>query len=271
MIGLLCVIAFTRLVIILLVYPRLPWWISLLENFVVDSCLTFMIVTSYQNPGYVKNGVHFSSLVSEIDTEHLCPDCETIKTSRSQHCLVCHQCVERFDHHCPWVNNCIGVKNHNTYMAYLVFQLLAILMDLVMCIWATITVVHNEYYLEPYYRDWKWLVKIQEPTIVFALVVLVGLMNGAVLVPFAKLIRTQVNNFSAGRTTKERFGRNACSSGFDIDEFNVKRCHNGIEGDDRMFASITSGDFNSLIRAEKKINKKVLSDIELSENLLDTK
>jgi hypothetical protein len=27
--------------------------------------------------------------------------------------------VERFDHHCPWINNCVGINNHHYFMGFL--------------------------------------------------------------------------------------------------------------------------------------------------------
>ncbi len=86
--------------------------------------MTFILfmISSFKDPGYLKRPerVSFLSMLKNFDPVLLCPDCEIIRTSRSRHCSICNRCVERFDHHCPWINNCVGTGNHQVFMFFLI-------------------------------------------------------------------------------------------------------------------------------------------------------
>ncbi|KAG9471569.1 hypothetical protein GDO78_014258 [Eleutherodactylus coqui] len=69
--------------------------------------------TTSQNPGAVRM--------------RRCGYCLLKQPMRARHCKSCQRCVRRYDHHCPWIENCVGEKNHRVFILYLALQLLALL------------------------------------------------------------------------------------------------------------------------------------------------
>jgi len=56
-----------------------------------------------------------------------CKWCLKYKPDRCHHCRICNVCVLRMDHHCPWVYNCIGFRNHKYFFLLLVYAVVDLL------------------------------------------------------------------------------------------------------------------------------------------------
>ena len=92
---------------------------------IMFSCPTSWFLCCWADPGEINKKNHFiyfnmykyGPIFSYND--NLCKTCKFIKPARSKHCSLCGICVGKFDHHCPWINSCVGVGNYHYFLNFL--------------------------------------------------------------------------------------------------------------------------------------------------------
>lgn len=62
-----------------------------------------------------------------------CTICHIEQPLRCKHCKRCDHCVATYDHHCPWIGNCVGERNRLRFVMFLAFQLLQLILGFAIC------------------------------------------------------------------------------------------------------------------------------------------
>lgn len=87
----------------------------------------------FTNPGTLNSDLDSDLLISLISDSPFskCMQCTTLRPYRTHHCHTCKFCVLSMDHHCPWVNNCIGHYTAKPFILFLTYTLISSILLLV--------------------------------------------------------------------------------------------------------------------------------------------
>ena len=119
------------LVCFLLHFICYPFVHDLAIKIILDSSflitVVFATISCNMDPGVVRSQEDFMALVASHEPADLCAFCQIKAPKRSRHCVYCDHCVEVFDHHCPWINNCVGRRNQTPFLIFISAQMIFLL------------------------------------------------------------------------------------------------------------------------------------------------
>ena len=120
-------------------------WLQINSGILFGLSILLSLIVMYSDPGYLKKDpkMDFVKLLDQLCATSLCPECKIIRTPRSRHCSFCDRCVDRYDHHCPWVDNCIGKGNFAQFYLF-VFVTWLYLLSIVISIIKAFTIEFSD-------------------------------------------------------------------------------------------------------------------------------
>ncbi|KAL4098404.1 hypothetical protein QTP88_023024 [Uroleucon formosanum] len=132
-----------------------PYPIFQCVNMVIFQVFAFLAMAShlrtmFTDPGAVPKGNVTKEMIHHLGLRegqviYKCPKCCCIKPSRAHHCSVCQRCIRKMDHHCPWVNNCVGEKNQKFFVLFTLYIAAMSMHALYLCVSQFVWCLHSEW------------------------------------------------------------------------------------------------------------------------------
>lgn len=99
----------------LLAIPSLLMWIVMMVSFFTAASIDPGIIPRDASPADTNPE---TVVIQDGIVYKWCRTCYIYRPPRAKHCPVCDNCVDRFDHHCPWVGTCIGRRNYRFFFTF---------------------------------------------------------------------------------------------------------------------------------------------------------
>jgi len=98
-----------------------------------------------------------------------CAICNKNVFLKSYHCMRCNRCTEHFDHHCKYLNNCVGGKNYEYFLRILITLTFYFINLIIQAIWVFVDSFQSQK-LEDYMIS-KW------PVLIVGIIIVVLLLG----------------------------------------------------------------------------------------------
>ena len=123
---------------------KISIFIPLIIVFIYVITVLLLIIAAFCDPGIIFRFRLEKNIIEDrkeskifqlgyIKKYKFCSTCLIIRPNRSTHCGDCNNCVEKFDHHCPWIGSCVGKRNYKYFYFFLFFLNLLICLIIIFC------------------------------------------------------------------------------------------------------------------------------------------
>ena len=125
---------------------KISFLIPLIIVIIYIITVSLLIIVSFCDPGIILSFPMKKRIIEDrreskifqlgyIKNYKYCDTCSIIRPSRSTHCGDCNNCVEKFDHHCPWIGTCVGKRNYKYFYFFLFILNFLICLIIIFCLY----------------------------------------------------------------------------------------------------------------------------------------